>query len=65
MGRVAELGSDAGDAVVGQLVLLPVGCGSWSSRVVTEAAQLRPLPDLADPLQLSMVTINPPTAACC
>lgn len=49
----------------GQLVLLPVGCGSWSSRVVTEAAQLRPLPDLADPLQLSMVTINPPTAACC
>ena len=31
--------------------------------VVVEAAQLRPLPNYADPLQLSMMTINPPTAA--
>ena len=63
VGRVAELGSDTGEVKVGQLVLLPLGCGSWSSHVVTEAAQLRPLPDEADPLQLSMMTINPPTAA--
>ncbi len=63
VGRVAELGSDTGEAAVGQLVLLPLGCGSWSSHVITEAAQLRPLPDHADPLQLSMMTINPPTAA--
>jgi mitochondrial enoyl-[acyl-carrier protein] reductase / trans-2-enoyl-CoA reductase len=63
VGRVAELGSDTGDVAVGQLVLLPLGCGSWSSHVVVEAAQLRPLPDHADPLQLSMMTINPPTAA--
>jgi NADPH:quinone reductase-like Zn-dependent oxidoreductase len=63
VGRVAELGSDSGDAAVGQLVLLPLGCGSWSSHVVTEAAQLRRLPDHADPLQLSMMAINPPTAA--
>ena len=63
VGRLAELGSDTGEAVVGQLVLLPLGCGSWSSHVVTEAAQLRPLPDHADPLQLSMMAINPPTAA--
>ena len=63
VGRVAELGSDTGDAAVGQLVLLPLGCGSWSSHIVAEAAQLRPLPDHADPLQLSMMTINPPTAA--
>jgi NADPH:quinone reductase-like Zn-dependent oxidoreductase len=41
VGRVAELGGDARDVAVGQLVLLPVGCGSWSTRVVTEAAQRR------------------------
>ena len=63
VGRVAELRSDTGDVAVGQLVLLPVGCGSWSSYVVTEVSLLRPLPDQADPLQLSMMTINPPTAA--
>ena len=63
VGRVAELGFDAGEVVVGQLVLLPLGCGSWSSHVVVEAAQLRPLPDDGDPLQLSMMAINPPTAA--
>jgi mitochondrial enoyl-[acyl-carrier protein] reductase / trans-2-enoyl-CoA reductase len=63
VGRVAELGSDTGGVRVGELVLLPLGCGSWSSHVVVEAAQLRPLPDEADPLQLAMMAINPPTAA--
>lgn len=63
VGRVAGLGEDTRGITVGQLVLLPVGCGSWSTHVVTEAAQLTPLPDEADPLQLSMMTINPPTAA--
>jgi mitochondrial enoyl-[acyl-carrier protein] reductase / trans-2-enoyl-CoA reductase len=63
VGRVAELGAGTCDVAVGQLVLLPVGCGSWSTHVVTEAAQLTPLPSEADPLQLSMMTINPPTAA--
>ena len=62
VGRVAELGLDAGEPAVGQLVLLPRGCGSWSSHVVADAAQLRALPNGADPLQLSMMTINPPTA---
>ncbi len=63
VGRVSELGSETGGVGVGELVLLPLGCGSWSTHVVTEAAQLRPLPDQADPLQLSMMAINPPTAA--
>lgn len=63
VGRVAELSGDTRGVAVGQLVLLPVGCGSWSSHVVTEAAQLTPLPGEADPPQLSMMTINPPTAA--
>lgn len=63
VGRVAELGRDAGELAVGQLVLLPRGSGTWSTHVVGVAAQLQPLPNEADPLQLSMMTINPPTAA--
>jgi trans-2-enoyl-CoA reductase len=42
---------------------LPRGCGSWASHVVAEAAQLVELPNEADPQQLAMMTINPPTAA--
>jgi hypothetical protein len=61
-GRVAELGADTRDITVGQLVLLPLGCGTWPTHVVTEAAHLTPLPGEADPLQLSTMTINPPTA---
>jgi NADPH:quinone reductase-like Zn-dependent oxidoreductase len=45
------------------LVLLPIGAGSWSTHVVAEAAQLTSLPNDGDPQQLSMMTINPPTAA--
>lgn len=45
------------------MVLLPRGSGTWSTHVVAVAAQLQPLPNEADPLQLSMMTINPPTAA--
>jgi mitochondrial enoyl-[acyl-carrier protein] reductase / trans-2-enoyl-CoA reductase len=63
VGRVAELGPEAGELAVGQLVLLPRGSGTWSTHVVGVAAQLQPLPNEADPLQLSMMTINPPTAA--
>jgi mitochondrial enoyl-[acyl-carrier protein] reductase / trans-2-enoyl-CoA reductase len=63
VGRIAEVGPEAGELAVGQLVLLPRGCGTWSTHVVAVAAQLQPLPNDADPLQLSMMTINPPTAA--
>ena len=63
VGRVAELGPDAGELAVGQLVLLPRGSGTWCTHLVAVAAQLQPLPGEADPLQLSMMTINPPTAA--
>jgi mitochondrial enoyl-[acyl-carrier protein] reductase / trans-2-enoyl-CoA reductase len=65
VGRVAEPGSDTGGVRVGQLVLLPLGCGSWSTHVVTEAARLRPLPDEADPLQLSMMAITRRRRRCC
>ena len=63
VGRITELGADTEGPAVGQLVLLPVGCGSWSTHVVAEAKQLVPLPNDADPRQLAMMTINPPTAA--
>ncbi len=63
VGRVAELGPDAGELAVGQLVLLPRGSGTWCTHLVAVAAQLQPLPGEADPLQVSMMTINPPTAA--
>jgi trans-2-enoyl-CoA reductase len=63
VGRVAELGADTPGPAVGQLVLLPLGCGTWSTHVVVDAKQLAPLPGDADPLQLAMMTINPPTAA--
>jgi NADPH:quinone reductase-like Zn-dependent oxidoreductase len=63
VGRVAELGPDTHGPAVGQLVLLPRGCGTWSSHVVAEAAQLVELPNEADPQQLAMMTINPPTAS--
>ena len=63
VGRVAELGPGVKFPPVGQTVLLPVSCGTWSSHVVVEAAKLIPLPNEADPKQLSMMTVNPPTAA--
>ena len=63
VGRVAEHGADTQGPAVGQLVLLPRGCGSWATHVVAEAKQLVPLPNDADPHQLAMMTINPPTAA--
>jgi NADPH:quinone reductase-like Zn-dependent oxidoreductase len=58
--------SAAGEGVklpVGTVVLLPVGIGTWTTHLVVEAAKLVPLPPGADPQQLSMMTVNPPTAA--
>lgn len=63
VGRVVECGPDVTFPPVGQTVLLPVSSGTWSSHVVAEAAKLIPLPNEADPQQLSMMTVNPPTAA--
>jgi NADPH:quinone reductase-like Zn-dependent oxidoreductase len=62
VGRVAALGNGVDQLEVGQTVLLPVGCGTWASHIVAKAKELIPLPDQADPKQLAMLTINPPTA---
>lgn len=62
VGKVAAHGAGVHAPPIGQTVLLPVGGGTWSTHVLAEAKKLMPLPDDADPVQLSMMTVNPPTA---
>jgi len=47
---------------VGDRVLVPLYSSSWRERLVAPAADLFALPD-ADPRQLAMLGINPPTAS--
>lgn len=62
VGRVVEVAADVSTLRPGQTVLLPVGRGTWTTHMVADAPALLPLPQGADPLQLSMLTVNPPTA---
>lgn len=61
VGRVEAVAADVESLKPGQMVLLPVGCGTWRSHLQVKAKQLIPLPE-ADPMQLAMLTVNPPTA---
>ncbi|MEO5962351.1 MAG: zinc-dependent alcohol dehydrogenase family protein, partial [Thermomonas sp.] len=63
VGRVVEVGADVSRLAPGQLVLLPIGSGTWTTHLIADAAQLLPLPAGADPRQLAMLTVNPPTAS--
>ena len=63
VGRVVELGPDTQGPAIGQTVLLPAGSGTWATHLVAPAARLIPLPNDADPKQLAMLTVNPPTAS--
>lgn len=63
VGKVVSVGSSVTDFKQGQSVLLPVGIGTWSTHIVAPAAKLIPLPPGADSKQLSMLSINPPTAS--
>ena len=62
VGTVVALGPNTGGPVVGTTVLLPVGAGTWATHLVADAKRLVPLPAGADPKQLAMLTVNPPTA---
>ncbi len=62
VGRLVSTGPGVDNVAVDDRVLLPVGCGSWREEVRVAAAGLLSLPAEADPLQLAMATINPPTA---
>lgn len=61
IGRIVEL-SGPSSLSVGQRVFLPFGGGTWRTHLKAPAARLQPAPD-GDPLQLSMLGVNPPTAA--
>lgn len=62
VGRVQQLGPSTNGLREGQTVLLPVGIGTWTTHLLVDVRRLVPLPNEADPQQLAMMTVNPPTA---
>jgi NADPH:quinone reductase-like Zn-dependent oxidoreductase len=64
VGRVTQTGSKVDVALQGKRVLiLPTyEQGTWADQVVVPVRNIVPLSDEADPLQLSMIGINPATA---
>ena len=63
VGRILSVGEAVDHVKVGDRVLFPLSAYSWRKRLVAPAEDLFPLPPGADPEQLSMLHINPPTAA--
>src|SRR3990167_4315464 len=45
VGRGEALGAEGSNLKVGQMVLLPVGCGTWVSHLNAQANKLIPLPE--------------------
>src|SRR3984893_7332433 len=62
VGRVLAVGPGVGNVKVGDRVLAPLSSFTWRERMVISADGLFALPADADPLQLAMLAINPPTA---
>lgn len=62
VGRVLAVGNGVKHLKVADRILIPLYAFSWRERLVVPAAQLFTLPD-ADPRQLAMLGINPPTAS--
>ncbi len=63
VGRILAAGAGVENVKVGDRVLAPLSSFTWRERMVLPAAGLFALPASADPQQLSMLAINPPTAA--
>jgi trans-2-enoyl-CoA reductase len=63
VGKVVKQGPGVTDLALGQTVLLPVGSGTWATHMVAATKALVPLPNGIDPVQLSMISVNPPTAS--
>jgi NADPH:quinone reductase-like Zn-dependent oxidoreductase len=63
VGRVLKLGAGVKNVKVGDRVLPPLSSWTWQERMIISANDLFALPPGADPRQLSMLAINPPTAA--
>ena len=62
VGRVLAVGGGVEHLTLGDRVLVPLYAFSWRERLVVPAASLFSLPE-ADPQQLAMLGINPPTAS--
>jgi len=62
VGHVLKLGPQVSGLEVGDRVALPIGGFVWRERMVCPAKDLIALPGDADPQQLAMIRINPPTA---
>ncbi len=64
IGWVTQVGSDVDPALNGRRVLILPNYeqGTWADQVVVKAANVVPIPEGGDPLQLSMVGTNPLTA---
>jgi NADPH:quinone reductase-like Zn-dependent oxidoreductase len=63
VGRVLAVGAGVKSVKVGDRVVAPLSSFTWRERMVISADGLFALPPSADPQQLSMLAINPPTAA--
>jgi NADPH:quinone reductase-like Zn-dependent oxidoreductase len=63
VGRVLAIGRGVENVKVGDRVLAPLSSFTWRERMVVPANGLFALPADADPQQLAMLAINPPTAA--
>src|ERR1700716_3845361 len=63
VGRVLAGGPGVESVKVGDRVLAPLSSFTWRERMVISAGGLSTLPPDADPQQLAMLAINPPTAA--
>ncbi|MFM0280725.1 alcohol dehydrogenase catalytic domain-containing protein [Paraburkholderia sediminicola] len=61
-GRVLDVGAGVSNVRVGDRVALPMGSFTWRERMVVNVDGLVALPADADPRQLAMLAINPPTA---
>ena len=63
VGRVLKVGTGVMNVKVGDRVVAPLSSFTWRERMVISANGLFALAHGADPQQLSMLAINPPTAA--
>ena len=63
VGRVLAVGPGVESVKVGDRILAPPASFTWRERIVVSAGGLSALPVDADPRQLAMLAINPPTAA--
>jgi NADPH:quinone reductase-like Zn-dependent oxidoreductase len=63
VGRVLAVGPGVENVQAGDRVLAPLSSFTWRERMVVSANGLFALPPEADPQQLAMLSINPPTAS--